>query len=775
MGSLAPVRGRERTALTTMASNPPDHAAHAGVSAERSRVAYSCIVDNSSVMMAQSFIWVTCLLTLRGAAARDVYVHVVDITDRGYLGWLEECGVNVVRREAFDPRNRYCNKLQQLDTFIGSDYASIALMDCDTAWVGNATPHPHGAVAAKIVDVANPNEAVLASVFAAAGLGAPDWTAASFPGGPGVNCTDRNNCNGGLYVVDREFLAALAPAWRQWARWCIDRADLLGSYRIHADQVGFALAMRALGKNVVPLDLAWNYPTHADWNPKRNDAHLLPDIAPQILHYHKMLTGHFEIPAIGRAQVDAAIARVNAALRGIFATRLPSSLFWNLRYSVDPALGSGVGSRGDILEQKRALMALVLRGYEHKPVLDVGCGDLEVARALPLKDYIGLDVAKDAIELARKKRPDWRYLVGHPADVAVSAPAAAVICLDVLIHQTARVDFDRLIDALVRLAGDRLIVSGYDEKPSLTSAIVNFHEPLGEALRKRGVFREIIAIGKYRDVTVFVADKLAHGPTVHRNDMAAEDFNHAAQLTQRPDLLRHLADLSRQCFGFFTRHFPRSLEYPWIAAKLDGDLSGKTVVDIGAGLCPLPPFLAERGAFAHCLDSHPMIRTVETRAQWNEWGFFDYAALHPRLRSHHVDALAFQPPAPVDVVYSISVVEHMPRRVWEATLAAAAHWLKPGGRLLLTLDLVPGTDLLWNYAEGRVVEAPETHGDRAAIGHRLEALGFDVTEERALRAIPQSRTDVLLLDCCKRGAQPPPTNPRGVLALLNAVKAKEPV
>lgn len=750
-----------------MAPAAPDRAPPA---AAGGRVAYSCIVDNSSVMMAQSFVWVTSLMALHGAAARDIHVHVVDIADRSYLAWLEACGVTVVRREPFDPRNRYCNKLQQLETFIASDYACVALMDCDTAWVGRTVPHPHGTVAAKIVDAANPEEAVLATFFAAAGFGAPDWADVTFPGGPGARRTDRNNCNGGVYVIDRTFLAVLAPEWRRWVRWSIEHADLLGVYRIHADQLGFALAMRTLGKTVTPLDLGWNYPTHAD---KR----VLPDLAPQILHYHKTLTGHFEIPPVGLAQVDAAIARVNATLRGAFAARLPNSLFWNLRYSIDPALGSGVGSRGDILAQKRELLALLLRGYERKPVLDVGCGDLEVARLLPLQHYIGLDIAKDAIELARKKRPEWHYFVGHPADATVSAPLAAVVCLDVLIHQTARADFDRLIDALVRLVGERLIVSGYDARPSRASAIVNFHEPLSEALRRRGVFHEIVPVATYRDVTVFVADKRRHGPQTHANDMAGEDFMHAARLTPRPDLLCHLAELSRHAFGFFTRHFPRSLEYPWIAAKLAEDLSGKTIVDIGTGLCPLPPFLAERGATVHCLDSHPLVRTAETRAQWNEWGFFDYAALHPRLHSHHIDALAFHPPAPVDVVYSVSVIEHMPRRVWEAVLGAAALWLKPEGRLLLTLDLVPGGDWLWNYAEGKVVEAQETHGDRAAILQRLDALGFAVTEQETLRAIPQSRTDVLLLDCRKQAARAAlPASPAFVLGLLNAAtQAKAPV
>lgn len=739
------------------------------VSMEAGHVAYSCIVDNSPVLMAQSYVWVTSLTKLHGAAPSDLHVHVVDIDDRGYLAWLRESGVTVIPTQVFDPRNRYCNKLAQLETFAARDYAFVALMDCDTAWVGKTVPRPHGTVAARIVDAANPDEAVLGAVFAAAGLPAPQWAMPSFLRGPGHSRTDVNNCNGGIYIFDRAFLAELAPHWRRWARWCMDHSGLLGPYGVHADQVGFALAMRSLGKQVEPLLPTWNFPLNAEYKS------LLPAIEPEILHYHKSLNSHCEISPIGVAPVDAAIERVNAVLREGFTARMPNSLFWNLRYSTDPKLGSGVGSRDDILAQKRALLGLALRPYERRPVLDVGCGDLEVARTLPLQEYIGLDVAKEAIALASAKRPDWRFLAGDPAEAVTSAPAAAVVCLDVLIHQTARADFDRLIDALVRLTGERLIVSGYDSRPSMTSAIVNFHEPLGAALRRRGVFSEVVPVARYRDVTVFVADKRETGPRIHPNDMAAADFNHAATLTPRPDLLRYLADLSRNCFGFFTRHFPRSLEYPWIAGKLEDSVAGKVAVDIGTGLCPVPLFLAERGAVVHCVDSHPLMRSPETRSQWNEWGFFDYSILHPRLRSHHVDVLDFQPTMPVDVVYSISVVEHMPRRVWEATLAAAARWLKPGGRLILTLDLIPGTDMLWNYSEGRVVEMPDVHGSRDIIGRVLRANGFDIAEEQVLRDIPQSRTDVLLLEGYKRASQRVLASTATTLDILDTIgKAMEP-
>ena len=193
--------------------------------------------------------------------------------------------------------------------------------------------------------------------------------------------------------------------------------------------------------------------------------------------------------------------------------------------------------------------------------------------------------------------------------------------------------------------------------------------------------------------------------------MAADEFNEASLLTDRPDLLRHLADLSRATFGFYTRHFTRTLEYPWVAAKLETLAPGRRVLDIGSGLNPVPLFLARRGAMVDCVDPHPLRRVPPHQPDWNEWGYHDYAHAHPHLRSHNLDALSFEPKEPLDVVYSVSVIEHLPRTAREAMLARCRQWLGPGGRLLLTIDLIPGTQNLWNFSEGREVEPPSVHGN----------------------------------------------------------------
>lgn len=132
-------------------------------------------------------------------------------------------------------------------------------------------------------------------------------------------------------------------------------------------------------------------------------------------------------------------------------------------------------------------------------VLDVGCGDLEVLRELNLHDYIGLDVSQEALKTARAARPDWQFalLQNHPSD-----KREMVLCLEVLIHQSTREDYHRLVAFLAEHAAKVLIVSGYERKDR-PYHMIYFYEPLSVSLARTGCFQSIRAIGAHTDVTVF--------------------------------------------------------------------------------------------------------------------------------------------------------------------------------------------------------------------------------------------------------------------------------
>jgi hypothetical protein len=87
--------------------------------------------------------------------------------------------------------------------------------------------------------------------------------------------------------------------------------------------------------------------------------------------------------------------------------------------------------------------------------------------------------------------------------------------------------------------------------------------------------------------------------------------------------------------------------------------------------------------------------------------------------------------------------------IWEGTLDRAAAWLRPGGLLLVTLDLTPGSDELWNRSEGEIVDPEATHGTIDDVVARMGGLGLSITEQFVLRQLPNSRTDVVFIAAAK--------------------------
>jgi 2-polyprenyl-3-methyl-5-hydroxy-6-metoxy-1,4-benzoquinol methylase len=236
----------------------------------------------------------------------------------------------------------------------------------------------------------------------------------------------------------------------------------------------------------------------------------------------------------------------------------------------------------------------------------------------------------------------------------------------------------------------------------------------------------------------------------HARDIADADLELMLRRCAHPAELRILVDRARATIGFFPAHNPRALEYPWILANLPHDLHGLRILDVGAGVNPLPFVLADRGASVITLDAHAVTRTIADRAEWNEWGFLDYAAIDARIhsvRSTYEDARFAKP---FDAIFSVSAIEHIPganRRIW---IDQFARHIRVGGVLLLTVDLVPNSDALWNRAEGSVVEATYVHGEFATLLEELDRAGFTIEATDIQRAIADSPVDVGFVSARRR-------------------------
>lgn len=519
----------------------------------------------------QTLTLVWTLLDLADVRADEIIVHVVEGRDSSARHQLDALGIETRSCRPFHPAHPHCNKLRQLedDRLISSDV--VVLCDTDLAFV---RPIVDGlrtdVVRAKVVDLPNPPMDVWAGLFAAAGLQAPPPTQTSF----GNHTTPSCNCNGGLYFLPGEAASGLSSAWPRWAEWLIGRPGLLPErLRIHIDQVAFGLATRDLGLDIDLLPLAWNYPTHDAVAPK-------PDVDPLVLHYHGHVDPSGFLKSIGQPAVDAAIERVNQVIRSRRRTGFDNTTFWDFRYAQSPDLGSGVGSRGSNLDYKRALLAREVA--PGSSVLDIGCGDLEVSRSLDTRSFTGVDLSREAVALARAKRPDWSFHTGSVPDLDLPLHDV-VVCFDVLIHQRTQAEYRSLVADLCRLAGQTLIIGAYNAPPLLSSEITFYHEPITTTLARLVGADHVSIVGEYRDATVVRVDLRDAGDTIRTLRSARiHDTPHGRFAAIPGDLIATQFDE----FGGHTRNE--------LAMVLSLISPGDAIVDIGAHIGSFAVPLARR-------------------------------------------------------------------------------------------------------------------------------------------------------------------------------------
>lgn len=350
-------------------------------------------------------------------------------------------------------------------------------------------------LSAKIADAPNPPLDIVKSVFERAGVALPPLAALDLD--PETD-TIEGNANGGLYLVPGPLLQQVAGAWDRWARWLLDHLDLLGSFGMFVDQMAMALALRAEDIPTQRLQPRWNLPTHVpEWIPDDVDT-------PAIIHYHNAVTPTGLLAKVGFQAIDDRIQLCNDALVELWSHSFPNMTFWEWRYRSHPELGSGVGSRGASLNEKRRMLVDVLTLVRPTSTLDVGSGDGEATRGLSIPNYTGIDLSNEAIRMARASRPDDTFYVGTLADYSLEADLT--ICQDVLIHQSDESTYRDLVRRLLSSPRRALLVSGYEQEPHGDRTMTHYHEPLSDTIRRYSPDAAMSLVRVVNETTTWLVD-----------------------------------------------------------------------------------------------------------------------------------------------------------------------------------------------------------------------------------------------------------------------------
>ena len=178
-------------------------------------------------------------------------------------------------------------------------------------------------------------------------------------------------------------------------------------------------------------------------------------------------------------------------------------------------------------------------------------------------------------------------------------------------------------------------------------------------------------------------------------------------------------------FAFQPNNATRVFEYPWAFYAVDLP-TGAEVVEIGGGLSGFQFVLAK---------SQARVTNIDPGEAATGRGWFVNAESIARLnRAYGTDVTlvnttieeAKLPSESVDVVHSISTIEHVPPAEVPSLLQEVARILRPNGRCVLTVDLFLNLEPFSNRTENKFGTNVSPASLVAASG--LELVGGDRTE-----------------------------------------------
>jgi 2-polyprenyl-3-methyl-5-hydroxy-6-metoxy-1,4-benzoquinol methylase len=149
---------------------------------------------------------------------------------------------------------------------------------------------------------------------------------------------------------------------------------------------------------------------------------------------------------------------------------------------------------------------------------------------------------------------------------------------------------------------------------------------------------------------------------------------------------QHAVQRARGPFAFQPNSSTRSYEYPWAYHQLAG-FGPSRILEIGGALSGLQFVLAKDGHEVHNVD--PFVDYGSGEYDVNPVSEHD--ALNDLFGTHVILHRSTLPDARIDgsfdAVCCISTIEHLNRADIEATMKRVTQLLRPGGRLVVTLDL----------------------------------------------------------------------------------------
>jgi len=204
--------------------------------------------------------------------------------------------------------------------------------------------------------------------------------------------------------------------------------------------------------------------------------------------------------------------------------------------------------------------------------------------------------------------------------------------------------------------------------------------------------------------------------------------------------------MGQRVLGFFADDVARVWEYPvTVRFVLDHLALGSRVLDVGAGITPVAPFLTSRGYVVETVDPSTIRRVWPPAADWDELGFLDYAEAGLAHRSWNCPLGEIAQTPDFDGVLSINDMEKVPETGRRALLRDIATRLRVGGMMILAVELERGGMTLRNQNRGERVDESARRGTLDDVLAEGSSVGFELVHSEVVREWGDAEVDIGLI------------------------------
>ena len=210
------------------------------------------IIDQDQRFRHEFIIWAQCANTHSTESHVKKIAYFIDSVPEDLREFAASQNIEIRIAKTFLPGSPHCNKMIPLFDEQNQNSDGIIITDSDLFFVSDpALYFKEDKIRLAPNNGNNPPLSIYQKLFKHFGFEAePRIGESLMPGPDGSRESYINNNSGGIIMIPKFFLQDLKLHWKKWAVKLINEKEILGRWKIHIDQVAFALAMESIGQDI---------------------------------------------------------------------------------------------------------------------------------------------------------------------------------------------------------------------------------------------------------------------------------------------------------------------------------------------------------------------------------------------------------------------------------------------------------------------------------------------------------------------------------------------